>query len=196
VPRTKLWNMLEEIKVPKLRFVSVRPYEKVISRFRNTEGWLEEINCNIGFKQGCPLSLTLFGIYIDKLKYFLEDVGCVDMTLMNIVIILPFYVYDIVLMEKIPYDLSRQLITLKDFYSSMVMTVNTDKTKVIIIKSKGITYNTSFYENNNLEEVPSYNYLGIYIHQNLNWNYSIEKRINGGWKDYYGLKNNCKSADL
>jgi hypothetical protein len=47
-----------------------------------------------------------------------------------------------------------------------------------------------------LEEVPSYKYLGIDIHHKLNWNYSIEKRINGGWKAYYGLENNCKSTDL
>jgi hypothetical protein len=47
-----------------------------------------------------------------------------------------------------------------------------------------------------LEEVPSYKYLGIDIHHKLNWNYSIEKMINGGWKSYYGLENNCKLADL
>jgi hypothetical protein len=47
-----------------------------------------------------------------------------------------------------------------------------------------------------LEEVPSYKYLGIDLHHKLNWNYSIEKRINGGWKVYYGLENNCKLVDL
>jgi hypothetical protein len=52
------------------------------------------------------------------------------------------------------------------------------------------------YDNNNLEEVTSYKYLIINLHHKLNWNYSIEKRINGGWKAYYGLENNCKSMDL
>jgi hypothetical protein len=47
-----------------------------------------------------------------------------------------------------------------------------------------------------LEEVPSYKYLGIDIHHNFNWNYGIEKMINGGWKVYYGLENNCKLVDL
>jgi hypothetical protein len=71
-----------------LRVVAIRLYENVISKFRNTEGWLEEINCNIGVKQGCPLSPTLFGIYIDKLEGCLEEVGCVSMTLVGIVIII------------------------------------------------------------------------------------------------------------
>jgi hypothetical protein len=84
----------------------------------------------------------------------------------------------------------------KDFCSSMSMTVNTDRTKVMIIKFKMITYNTFVYDNNSLEEVHSYKYLVLNIHRKLNWNYSVDKMINGGWKGYYGFENNCKSTDL
>ena len=42
----------------------------------------------------------------------------------------------------------------------------------------------------------SYKYLGINIHHKLNWNYSIEKMINEGWKAYFGLENNYKSVNL
>jgi hypothetical protein len=76
------------------------------------------------------------------------------------------------------------------------MTVNTNKTKVMVIKSNKITYDSFVYDNNNLEEVTSDKYLGIDIHHKLNWNYSIEKMIIGGWKAYYGLGNNYKSVDL
>ena len=69
VPRKNLWNRLEEIKVPlELRDAAIRMYENVIAKFENIEGWSKEINYNIGVKQGCPLSPTLFGIYIDKLE--------------------------------------------------------------------------------------------------------------------------------
>ena len=74
--------------------------------------------------------------------------------------------------------------------------INTDKSKVMIIKSNNITYDTFIYDNKNLEEVTSYKYIGIDIHHKLNWNYSIEKRIIGGLKDYYGLEKICKLADL
>jgi len=68
VPKINLWNKLEELKVPSdMIVVAVRLYENVIAKFRNIEGWSEEINCNIGFKQGCLLSPTLFRTYIDKL---------------------------------------------------------------------------------------------------------------------------------
>jgi len=116
VPRTNLWNRLEELKVPfKLRATAVRLYKKVISKFRNTEGWSKEIHCNIWFKQGYPLSPTVFDIYIDKLQVFLEDVGCVGPNLISIVIILILYVDDIVIMVKSPYDLGKQLIILKGY---------------------------------------------------------------------------------
>jgi hypothetical protein len=87
VPRKNLWNELEEIKVPlKLRVASIRMYENVIVEFKNIKGWSKEINCNIGVKQWCPLTPTLFGIYNGKLEDFLEKEGCVSPTLTGIII--------------------------------------------------------------------------------------------------------------
>ena len=99
-------------------------------------------------------------------------------------------------MARSLHDLENQLRILKDFCSNMGMTINTDKTKVMIIKSNKIPYDTFVNYNNNLEEVTSYKYPGINIHHKLNWNYSIEKIIIGGLKAYNGLENNCKSVDL
>ena len=61
------------------------------------------------------------------------------------------------------------------------MIANIEKTNAIIIKSKKVAYTNFIYENDNFEEVSSYKYIhGIDIHCKLNWNYTIEKRINGG----------------
>jgi hypothetical protein len=109
----------------------------------------------------------------------LEKTGFVNPTLTGIVINLLLYAGDIVLMVRSPHDLENQLRILEEFCSNMGMTVNTDKTKVIIIKSNKIPYDTFVYDNN-LEEVTSYKYLGIDIHHKLNWNYSIGKKIIGG----------------
>ena len=50
----------------------------------------------------------------------------------------------------------------------MGMSVNANKTKVLIIKSKKDTYVNFVYDNSNLEEVSSYKYLWIDIHHKLN----------------------------
>ena len=41
----------------------IRMYERVIAKFRNDEGRQEEINCNIGVKQGCPLAYYFWYLY-------------------------------------------------------------------------------------------------------------------------------------
>jgi hypothetical protein len=117
VPRKNLWDRLEEIKVSfHLRDSSIRLYNNIVSKFKNTKGWSKEINYNIGVKQGCPLSPTLFGIYIDKLEELLEEVGCVGPTLTDIVINqLLLYVDDIVLMGRSPHDLGEQLKSSRSF---------------------------------------------------------------------------------
>ena len=93
------------------------------------------------------------GIYIDKLEGYLEEAGYDVTILARIVIILLLCVDDIVLFARCPSDLDKQLRLLKDFCSTMGMTVNIDKTKVMIIKSKKDTYANFMYDNKNLEEV-------------------------------------------
>ena len=161
--------MLEELNVPfELRVVAIRIYESVISKFSNMEGWSKDINCNIGVKQGFPLSPVFFGIYIDKLEGCLEEASCVVTFLARIVIILLLYADNIVLLARCTYNLDKQLILLKDFCSTMVMTVNTHKKKVMIMNPKKDTYANFLYDNSNLEEVSSYKYLAIGIHHKLN----------------------------
>ena len=57
------------------------------------------------------------------------------MLLVGIVIIFFLYADDIVFLARDPSDLDKQLRLLKDFCSTMGMTVNTDKTKFMIIES-------------------------------------------------------------
>jgi hypothetical protein len=54
-------------------------------------------------------------------------------------------------MERSPHDLENQLSILKDFFSNMGMTVNTDKTKVMMVNSNKITYDTFAYDKKHLE---------------------------------------------
>jgi hypothetical protein len=119
------------------------------------------------------------------------EVGFDGMTLVGIVIIILFYIDDIILRVRSLYDLEKQLKIIKDFFSSIGMTINIDKMKAMIIKSINNTYTNFVYGNNGLEEVTSYKYLIINIHHKLNWNYNIDKEINGEWKFFDGIENNC-----
>jgi len=129
----------------------IRLYENFIAELRIPKGWSQEINFNIVFNQGCLMSPILFSIYIEKLEYCLEVTGCVGTTLSSIEIVILLYVVDIVVMTRNLYDLNNQLRILKEFFTSTCMIVNTEETKVMIIKSNKITYDTFLYDNNILD---------------------------------------------
>ena len=50
-------------------------YEFVLGKTRPPNGLLEVVDSTIGVKQGCPLSSTLFGLYIDDVSHYIEKQG-------------------------------------------------------------------------------------------------------------------------
>jgi hypothetical protein len=107
---------LEEIKVPfKPRDTTIRLYDNFTTMFRNINGYLREVNYNIGSKHVCPLSPTLFGLYIDKLEHFLEETSYVGPILCRIVLIFLVYNDYVVFVVRSPYDIVKKLIIPKVF---------------------------------------------------------------------------------
>ena len=71
--------------------------------------------CTIGMKQGCPLSPTLFGLYIDEVSQYIERFGGSGAHLAGIAIQILLYADDIVLISDSPKGLQRHLNALKVF---------------------------------------------------------------------------------
>ena len=64
---------MEELEVPvHYRVVVHRLYEGVKVKTRTSAGISESFRSDIGVKKGCPLSPTLFGLYIDKLEEWIN----------------------------------------------------------------------------------------------------------------------------
>jgi hypothetical protein len=82
-------------------------YELVLGRLRIVQGMSYFIKSTIGLKQGCPLSPTLFGVYIDELEAFLHEhiqdsEGCL---LHQVLISILLFVDDVVLLASTPEGL-------------------------------------------------------------------------------------------
>ena len=74
VCRDGLGERMENIGVPMhLRAAVARLYKKVRCMLKLQTGFSQEFESNMGVKQGCPLSPTLFGLRIDQLEDFIKQ---------------------------------------------------------------------------------------------------------------------------
>ena len=101
VPRDKLWHIMEELGVPiHLRAIVHRLYEEAKVKIRTLDGISESFRSDIGVKQGCPLSPTLFGLYIDKLEEWLNLEGGDGILMGEYVIRILLYADELIFISK------------------------------------------------------------------------------------------------
>lgn len=72
-------------------------YELVVGRVTCLGGLSKEISSTIGVKQDCPLSPTLFMLYIDEILDFIDRAGGRVASLAGILLSILLYADDIVL---------------------------------------------------------------------------------------------------
>ena len=141
-------------------------YKSVLGRLRTARGMSEFIRSTIGVKQGCPLSPTLFGIYIDELEAFLhEHIQDIDGCLLHQVLIsILLFADDVVLLSSSPEDLQRKLDALSPFCDLWKFTVNLSKTKVMIFNGVNKTsYFCFLFKGEEVEITNTYTYLGVHF---------------------------------
>ncbi|WP_369009028.1 reverse transcriptase domain-containing protein, partial [Escherichia coli] len=68
----------------------------------------------INVKQGCPLSPTLFGLYIDEISKFIDRGGGEGASLQGLWVSLMLYADDIILMSDSQEGLQRHMDALGD----------------------------------------------------------------------------------
>jgi len=74
MPWEALFQRLRDINISETLLAAImRLYESILGRLRLAHVLSDFIQSTIEVKHGCPLSPTLFGIYIDELESFLHD---------------------------------------------------------------------------------------------------------------------------
>ncbi|MCO5608871.1 hypothetical protein L7F22_063089 [Adiantum nelumboides] len=92
----------------------------------------DSIASTIGVKQGCPLSPTLFGLYINEISDYILRAGGAGSDLAGIPVHIMLYADDIILVSETQKGLQSHLRALDDFCPHRGLTVNLGKTKVMI----------------------------------------------------------------
>ena len=117
VPRGLLWQGLETVGTcgPILDCIKSL-YSHDSAAVSTQEGISDIFDCLMGVKQGCPLSATLFGLFVDGLEQHLMDtLGHDAPCLTGALIPLILYADDLTIMSTTPEGLQQQLNALQLF---------------------------------------------------------------------------------
>ena len=125
---------------------------------------------NIGVRQGCSLSPLLFNIFISDLTSSLDSGNCKPVELSSKKLSHLLYADDLVIISESPSGLQSSLDALHKYCRKWKLSINTDKTKVVIFSNFRKSSNQSVplfkIGENSIEVVEQYKYLGVIFSSN------------------------------
>ena len=159
-------------------------YQKTENTVRINGCYTDYFGSDIGLKQGDNLNPSQFGCYIngllDELWKSGKGVNMMDTsgTKLNVLA----YAGDLVVFANTREDLQGLLHIVAKWCERWKVLVNIDKTKIIHFRRKGqLRTNYSFHLGaDNVEMAVSYKYLGVFIEEYLDINYTVDNLANAG----------------
>jgi hypothetical protein len=164
VVRDIIWYKLLKLGVRgKILNVIQSIYENVKSKIKHHNTLSDDFSCLLGVRQGESLSPFLFSMYLNDIEenFMLNGFEGIDIGLLKLFLLL--YADDIVIFSETESGLQKGLDILYEYCLRWKLTVNVEKTKIMIFKKSGrIRQNIQFmYDNKIIEIVSKFTYLGI-----------------------------------
>ena len=190
VNRLHLFNKLKMYNINGLFLNIIEDmYNGLICSVKTREGLSVNFNTNVAVKHGCILSPTLFSLYLNDLcKQF--DSSCDNVILGDREFACLMYADDIVLLSNSSEGLQNLLDKFNSFCVKWDLTVNIDKTKIIIFNKSGkVLKGFNFkYNECNVELVNEYKYLGILFKPSGTFSHAIRYLCNKSYKAAFCIR--------
>jgi hypothetical protein len=201
IPRDLLWLKLQRIGVHGefLRAVQAL-YAEVPMGVQLADGMSTTFQSLLGVKQGCPLSPTLFGIFIDDFQCELEagSAGFALPSLAGVPTPALFYADDLALVSTTTAGLQAQLDLLQVYSQRWRLTVNVKKTKVVVYTAaqRKVTAPELTYLAAPIEVLDTFRYLGVDLHSTKRFATASTDRAASAQRAALALCNRCEDLRL
>ena len=138
-------------------------YSSLVSCERITNECSGFLQCPVGVRQGCVMSLTLFSLFINQLADHVNETGVHGVQLLPTILHLFILLFadDIVLLSTTSGGLQAPLNLLTEYCDNL--SVNKEQKETMGFRKRGYLSRPEkwFYEGNQIEVVNSYCYLGF-----------------------------------
>ena len=164
INRGQLWSKMINMGIDGKLLTLIRSmYNEVKLQVKHMGSLSDIFNSNVGLFQGEITSPILFSLFINDIELSLQNGINAGMTLEQISIYLLLFADDAVLFSETQEGLQESLYNLEAYCDKWNLTVNIEKTKVMVFR-KGGSISKAFkwtYKGQELEIVNNFNYLGI-----------------------------------
>ena len=143
-------------------------YENSVSCVKFKGEFSEIFSVEKGVLQGEPLSPMLFSLFLNDFENEFIESLCIPVEIRNIALFLLMYADDTIIFSETVDGLQTMLNSLFNYCSKWNLTVNINKTKVVVFRNGGKLRNDEkwTYNGENIEVVDQYLYLGVMLHYN------------------------------
>ena len=166
-------------------------YENTEICIKNGNVFSDKFVANVGVKQGCVLSPTLFKLYVDDLPSIFDINKCEPPALFHKYINCLLFADDLILLSESKTGLQNSLNLLKNYCDKWHLYVNIQKTNIIVFNKSGkIIKNCNFtFGDKNISIVKNYVYLGILFDASGSYKSAVKLLREKGDKVIYKIRN-------
>ena len=147
-----------------------------------------EFKIHAGLRQGCIMSPLLFNIFLSDLPEKLHQGDKVSLN-QDVAINCLIWADDVIILSETEDGLHSSLQKLNVYCKSNGLTVNTDKTKIMIFNKTGRLLRGNYYlKNEKIENVRSYKYLGLIFTPSGEIKSALDDLRSRALKAYMGMR--------
>ena len=199
ISRVGLWYKLIHAGIDGKLFRTIRSlYNDVSLRVKCLTSLTDVFSCDIGLLQGEIMSPILFSLFLNDVEMQLSDGGNEGITIEQLSIYLLLFADDAVIFSETPEGLQKSLDNFEIYCKKWNLTVNVEKTKVVVFRKGGILARNEIWSYNGqlIETVAAFNYLGIVLSSGGSFIQATKTLADKGIKAMHNLFDITKESNV